>query len=71
MAILSAWFIIEFAIVIAIAIIISWQINPFFEDSAVMYGWECEQESQETNCTISDEPESTTNNHLIGYSGEL
>jgi hypothetical protein len=22
-----------------------------------MNGWECEQESQETNCSISDEPE--------------
>jgi hypothetical protein len=50
-----SWSIIEFAIVIAIAIVISWQINPFFEDSVVMNGWECEQESQETNCTIADE----------------
>ncbi len=22
-----------------------------------MYGWECEQESQETNCSVTDEPE--------------
>ena len=50
-----AWSVIEFAIVIAIAIVISWQINPFFEDYVVMNGWECEQESQETNCTIADE----------------
>ena len=52
-----SWSIIEFAIVIALAIVVSWQVNPFFEDSVVMYGWECEQESQETNCTITDEPE--------------
>ena len=51
------WSLIEFAIVIALAIIVSWQINPFFEDYVVMNGWECEQESQETNCTIADEPE--------------
>ena len=50
-----AWSVIEFAIVIAIAIVISWQINPFFEDYVVMNGWECEQESQETNCSIADE----------------
>ena len=50
-----SWSIIEFAIVIAIAIVISWQINPFFEDYVVMNGWECEQESQETNCSIAEE----------------
>jgi hypothetical protein len=49
------WSIIEFAIVIALAIVVSWQINPFFEDYVVMNGWECEQESQETNCSIAEE----------------
>ena len=49
------WSLIEFAIVIALAIIVSWQVNPFFEDYVVMNGWECEQESQETNCTIAEE----------------
>ena len=52
-----SWSIIEFAIVIAIAIVISWQVNPFFEDSVMSYGWECEQTSQITDCTMSDEPE--------------
>ena len=50
-----SWSIIEFAIVIALAIVVSWQINPFFEDYVVTNGWECEQESQETNCTIAEE----------------
>ena len=50
-----SWFLIEFAIVIAIAIVIAWQTNPFFEDSVMMYGWECEQESQETNCSVAEE----------------
>ena len=50
-----SWSVIEFAIVIALAIVVSWQVNPFFEDYVVMNGWECEQESQETNCTIAEE----------------
>ena len=33
-------FVIEFAVVIAIAIVVAWQVSPFFEDSVVMYGWE-------------------------------
>ena len=50
-----SWFVIEFAVVIAIAVVIAWQTSPFFEDSVVMYGWECEQESQETNCSVAEE----------------
>ena len=52
-----SWFIIEFAVVMAIAVVIAWQTSPFFEDSVIMYGWECEQESHQTNCTPTDEPE--------------
>ena len=50
-----SWFVIEFAIVIAVAVVLAWQTSPFFEDSVVMYGWECEQESQETNCSVAEE----------------
>ena len=50
-----SWSIIEFAIVIAIAIVISWQVNPFFEDSVMSYGWECEQTSQITDCSMAEE----------------
>ena len=50
-----SWFVIEFAVVIAIAVVIAWQTSPFFEDSVIMYGWECEQESQETNCSVAEE----------------
>jgi len=50
-----SWFVIEFAVVIAIAVVIAWQTSPFFEDSVMMYGWECEQESQETNCSVAEE----------------
>ena len=52
-----SWYVIEFAIVISIAVVIGWQTSPFFEDSVVMYGWECEQVSQITECSTSDEPE--------------
>ena len=50
-----SWFVIEFAVVIAIAVVIAWQTSPYFEDSVMMYGWECEQESQETNCSVAEE----------------
>ena len=50
-----SWFVIEFAVVIAIAVVIAWQTSPFFEESVMMYGWECEQESQETNCSVAEE----------------
>ena len=52
-----SWYVIEFAVVISIAVVIGWQTSPLFEDSVVMYGWECEQVSQITDCTMSDEPE--------------
>ena len=52
-----SWFLIEFAIVIAIAIVIAWQTNPLYEEYVIMYGWECEQVSQITDCTIAEEAE--------------
>ena len=52
-----SWYVIEFAVVISIAVVIGWQTSPLFEDSVVMYGWECEQVSQITECSTSDEPE--------------
>ena len=41
--------------VIAIAVVIAWQTNPLYEDYVIMYGWECEQVSQITDCTIAEE----------------
>ena len=35
-----SWFVIEFAIVIAVAVVIAWQTNPLYEDFVVMKGWE-------------------------------
>ncbi len=52
-----SWFIIEFAVVMAIAVVIAWQTSPFFEDSVVMYGWDCEQVSHKTDCVPTEEPE--------------
>ena len=31
-----SWFVIEFAIVIAVAVVLAWQTSPVFEDSVVM-----------------------------------
>ncbi len=52
-----SWFVIEFAIVMAVAVVIAWQTSPFFEDYVVMNGWDCEQVSQETQCSIAEEAE--------------
>ena len=50
-----SWFLIEFALVIVVALVIAWQTSPLFEDYVYSYGWECEQESQETNCSVAEE----------------
>ncbi len=60
-----AWFVIEFAVVISIAVVIAWQVNPFFEDSVMMYGWECEQTSQITDCSVADEK--TVNQEMLNW----
>ena len=50
-----SWFLIEFALVIAVALVIAWQTSPFFEDYVLSYGWDCEQVSQETQCNVEEE----------------
>ena len=50
-----SWFLIEFALVMAVALVIAWQTSPVFEDYVYSYGWDCEQLSQETNCSVADE----------------
>ena len=50
-----SWFLIEFALVIVVALVIAWQTSPLFEDYVYTYGWDCEQESQETNCSVEEE----------------
>ena len=50
-----AGFLIEFALVMAVALVIAWQTSPVFEDYVYSYGWDCEQLSQETNCSVADE----------------
>ena len=52
-----SWFLIEFAIVIAVAVVIAWQTSPLFEDYVIVNGWECEQVSQETQCSLAEEAE--------------
>ena len=50
-----SWFVIEFAIVIAVAVVIAWQTNPLYEDFVVMKGWDCEQVSHVTECSVAEE----------------
>ena len=50
-----SWFVIEFAIVMAVAVLIAWQTNPLYEDFVVMKGWDCEQVSQVTDCSVTEE----------------
>ena len=51
-----SWFVIEFAIVMAVAVLIAWQTNPLYEDFVVMKGWDCDQVSQVTDCSGAEEP---------------
>ena len=48
-------FVIEFAIVMAVAVVIAWQTNPLYEDFVIINGWDCEQVSQVTDCSIAEE----------------
>ena len=50
-----SWYIIEFAIVMAIAVVIAWQTSPIFEDLVIMNGWDCEQVSHVTECSVAEE----------------
>ena len=50
-----SWFLIEFALVMAVALVIAWQTSPGFEDYVFSYGRDCEQVSQETQCNVEEE----------------
>ena len=52
-----SWFLIEFALVMAVALVIAWQTSPVFEDYVFSFGWDCEQVSQQTQCSIAEEAE--------------
>ena len=60
-----SWVVIEFAIVLAIAIVIAWQTNPFYEEHVLMYGWDCEQVSQITKCSVAEEK--TMNQEMLNW----
>ena len=49
------WFVIEFFIILAVAVGISSQITPAFEEMVVTQTWVCEQKSHVTDCHLSDE----------------
>ena len=60
-----SWFVIEFAIVMAVAVLIAWQTNPLYEDFVVMKGWDCEQVSQVTDCSVAEE--ATINQEALNW----
>jgi hypothetical protein len=49
------WFVIEFSIVMAVAVLISREIVPVFEEIIVTQKWVCLQESHLLNCTQEEE----------------
>jgi len=49
------WFVIEFFIVVAIANVIAYQVTPTFEEFATHQIYECEQESHEIKCALTEE----------------
>ena len=60
-----SWFLIEFAIVIAVAIMNARETNPAYDDYDIMNGWDCEQVSQITDCSIAEE--ATVNQEALNW----
>ena len=60
-----SWFVIEFAIVMAVAVLIAWQTNPLYEDFVVMKVWDCDQVSQVTDCSVAEE--ATINQEALNW----
>ena len=51
------WFVIEFFIVVAVANVLAYLVVPSFEEIATYNIYECEQESHEIKCALSEEAE--------------
>jgi len=68
------WYAIEFFIVLAIALLLGWQLSMLMQDIVVGYGYECEQVSAETKCSLEEEltnDESMLNWVFYGISGAI
>jgi len=50
------WYVIEFFIVLGIAVLIAFQVTPLFQEMVVGQGLECFQESHITKCSPAEEP---------------
>jgi len=59
------WYVIEFFIVLAVALLIGWQLSMSLQDTILGYGIECEQVSHLTNCSI--EEELTTDEGMLNW----
>ena len=42
-----SWFLIEFALVMAVALVIAWQTSPVLGAYAISLGWACDQVSRQ------------------------
>ncbi len=59
------WYVIEFFIVLGIAVLIAFQVTPLFQEMAVSQGLECYQESHLTKCSPAEEP--TTDGAVLNW----
>jgi len=59
------WYVIEFFIVLGIAVLIAFQVTPLFQEMTVSQGLECYQESHLTKCSPAEEP--TTNEAILNW----
>jgi len=59
------WYVIEFFIVLGIAVLIAFQVTPLFQEMTVSQGLECYQESHLTKCSPAEEP--TTNEAVLNW----
>ena len=50
------WFMIEFAIVFAVALVIGWATSPLYEPLVTEQQLECHQISHEVECNLAEEP---------------
>ena len=50
------WFMIEFAIVFAVALVIGWATSPLYEPLVTEQQLECHQISHEVECDLAEEP---------------
>ena len=61
------WFVIEFSIVLAVAVVIAWQLSPAFQGMVLSQPLECLQKSHLTICSLAEQasPDENTLNWIF------